>query len=72
MKLVDDWRKWWKWLSTWLIASNATFIVAYEQFETVKAYVPDKVAHWVVVSLLVLTALGRIVKQTGGDDAGKT
>jgi len=61
--LVDDWKKWWKWLSTWLLAMNGTFIVAYEQFETVKAYIPDKWAHVIVGTLLILTFLGRIIKQ---------
>lgn len=63
MNLVEDWKKFWRWFSMWLIASNAMFVLLYEQFDTIKAYVPDKYAHWIVLALLVLTALGRIVKQ---------
>lgn len=63
MKLVDDAKQAWRWFSTWLIASNAMFIVAYEQFDAIKQYIPDKVAHGIIVGLLVLTALGRVVKQ---------
>jgi hypothetical protein len=63
MTLVDDVKSWWKWLSTWLLAMNGTFIVAYEQFDTVKAYIPDKWAHTIVGTLLILTFLGRIIKQ---------
>ena len=63
MKLVDDWKKAWKWFSTWLIGANATLVVAYEQIQTVKEYVPVNVFHYAVVGLLMLTAFGRVVKQ---------
>lgn len=63
MKLVDDWKAAWKWFSTWLLAMNGTFILAYEQFDTVKAYIPDKYAHMIVGGLLILTFLGRVIKQ---------
>lgn len=63
MQLVSDAKQWWKWLSTWLLAMNGTFIVAYEQFDTVKAYIPDRWAHTIVGGLLILTFLGRVIKQ---------
>ena len=63
MKLVSDVRQWWKWLSTWLLAMNGTFIVAYENFDSVKAFIPDKWAHAIVGGLLILTFLGRVIKQ---------
>ena len=68
MKLVDDWKKFWTWISMWLIAMNGTFIVAHEQFDAVKEFVPDRVAHHVVLGLLVLTAVGRILKQAKNAD----
>lgn len=63
MKLVEDWKSAWKWFSTWLLAMNGTFIVAYENFDTIKAYIPDKFAHIIVGALLILTFLGRVIKQ---------
>lgn len=68
MKLVDDAHKAWTWFSTWLLAMNGTFIVAYENFAPVKEYVPEKWAHAIMGGLLILTFLGRIVKQ-GETDA---
>lgn len=67
-QLVDDWKRFWTWVSMWLIAMNGTFIVAYEQFETVKAFVPDRWAHWIVLGLLALTGVGRILKQAKATD----
>lgn len=67
MKLVEDWKDAWRWFSTWLLAMNGTFIIAYEQFETVKAYIPDKWAHMIVGTLLLLTFLGRVIKQGQGN-----
>jgi len=64
VRFVDDVSKWWKWASTWLLAMNGTFIVAHEQFDTVKAFIPDKWAHVIVGTLLILTFLGRIIKQS--------
>lgn len=69
MKLVDDWKKAWKWFSMWCIAMNGTFIVAYEQFETIKTMVPDKVAHYIVLGLLALAGIGRILKQADAPPA---
>lgn len=63
MQLVEDWKTAWRWFSTWCLAMNGTFIVAYEQFDTIKAYIPDKYAHMIVGSLLILTFLGRVIKQ---------
>ncbi len=63
MKLVDDWKTWWKWLSTWLVAMNLTFIAAYENITPLKEYIPDKYFHIIVGTLLILTAVGRVIKQ---------
>lgn len=69
MNLVDDARKWWKWFSTWLIAANGTFVVAYTEFQTVKDYIPERVAHYTIVTLLILTFLGRVIKQSEAQNA---
>ena len=63
MKFVEDIKEAWKWLSMWLISANATLVVAYEQVQTVKDYIPTNVFHYLVLSLLVMTALGRVIKQ---------
>ena len=68
MQLVSDVRDWYKWFSTWLLAMNGTFIVAYENFDTIKTYIPDKWAHTIVVCLLILTFLGRVIKQHDADN----
>jgi hypothetical protein len=64
MKLVDDAKQWWRWLSTWLLAMNGTFIIAYENIQPLKDYIPDKWFHGIVGALLILTFLGRVVKQS--------
>ena len=63
MKLVEDVKSCWKWFSTWLLAMNGTFIVAYQNFQTVQEYIPVKWAHMIVGTLLILTFLGRVIKQ---------
>ncbi len=67
MNLVEDWKTAYRWLSTWLLAMNGTFILAYTQFDTIKAYIPDKWAHGIIGTLLILTFLGRLVKQKQSD-----
>jgi hypothetical protein len=63
MKLVDDWKRFWTWFSVQMIALNTTFVVAYDQFQVVKDMVPPKIAHWVIVGLLVAAGVGRVIKQ---------
>lgn len=64
MKLVDDFRKAWRWFSVqamvWAIALQG----AWEVFpDDLKAGIPPKLVTWVTVCLLVFGIAGRLVKQ---------
>lgn len=63
LQLVDDARHFWKWFSTWLVATNGTFIVAYENFQPLKDHISPSLAHWITVALLGATIAGRVIKQ---------
>jgi hypothetical protein len=69
LTLVDDVKNAWKWLSMWLIAMNGTFIVAYNEFQPLQQYIPPKTAHWIILTLLAATAIGRILKQYDDSNA---
>lgn len=64
MKLVDDWKKAWKWLSVQLPALNLAFLGTW-------ALLPEKFQEalpmpWVIgiaVALIVCGIAGRLVKQ---------
>lgn len=64
MKLVDDWKKAWKWLSVQLPALNLAFLGTW-------ALLPEKFQEalpmpWVIgiaVALIVCGMVGRLVKQ---------
>ena len=70
MRLVEDWKKAWKWFSTWLLGMNATFVVLYSEVQAIQEKIPPKIAHYAILTLLFLTVLGRVIKQ--GESDGNT
>lgn len=62
MKLVEDWKKLWKWASVQLAALSVVVIQLYEQIPQFQAYIPDKVFHYVMTGLVAFIILGRVVK----------
>jgi hypothetical protein len=63
MRLVEDWKKCWKWLSVWLAGASAIAMQLYEQFPAFKTYIPDKAFHHVMTALIILIIVGRLIKQ---------
>lgn len=71
MKLVDDWKKAWRWFTMWLAAAGLVALEVYQQVQTfmpdlVKA-IPDNVMHRMMQVLLVLIIVGRVIKQGGNN-----
>jgi hypothetical protein len=69
IKLVEDWRKAWKWFSVNAMIAAAAIQGAWLQIpEDMKAHIPEAMVSGVTIALLVLGVAGRIVKQGGEDD----
>ncbi len=64
MRLVDDWKSAWKWLSVQFVAAAGSVQLAVLAFpDTLRQYLPDWVTHLVAVGLLAAAVLGRLVDQ---------
>lgn len=64
MKLVDDWKSAWKWLSVQFVAAAGSVQLAVLAFpDTLRQYLPDRITHLVAVLLLGAAVLGRLVDQ---------
>jgi len=63
VRLVDDWKRAYRWFSTWLIGATGGLITAYETFPQLKEYVPDKWFHVIMGVMLFLIFVGRLIKQ---------
>lgn len=69
IKLVEDWRKAWKWFSVNAMVAAAAIQGAWLQIpEDMKAHIPEALVSGATIALLVLGVAGRIVKQGGEDD----
>ncbi len=69
IKLVEDWRKAWKWFSVNVMVAAAAIQGAWLQIpEDMKSHIPEALVSGVTIGLLVLGVAGRIVKQGGEDD----
>lgn len=75
MKLVDDWRRAWRWWSVQLGAiGNALLIVLLSMPDLareawvelppeLRAMLPERVAYWVPVALLLASMIARVIQQ---------
>lgn len=68
VKLIDDWKDSWKFLSVQLAAALALLDTAYEYLPAVQTYLPEGWVKWLALAIIV----GRIVKQNGERDATKS
>jgi hypothetical protein len=67
MKLVDEWKSAWKWLSVQIAALAVLAMQLYEQFPQFQQYIPDKVFHNAMSGFVALIIIGRLIQQ--GDNA---
>jgi hypothetical protein len=68
VKLIDDWKDSWKFLSIQLAAALALLDTAYEYLPAVQSYLPEGWVKWIALAIIV----GRVVKQNGERDAAKS
>jgi len=69
MKLVDDWKQAWKWISVQSMTVAMAIQGAWMFIpEDMKASIPKEVVHGITMALLFVGIVGRLKKQ-GKDDA---
>lgn len=65
MKLVDDARRAWRWISMQCMGTALALQGAWEIIPAdLKSHISDSNVRWVTGGLLVLGIVGRLVKQT--------
>lgn len=62
VKLIEDWKQSWKFLSVQLAATLALLDVAYEYLPAVQSYLPEGWVKWIALTIIV----ARIIKQRNG------
>lgn len=62
VKLIEDWKQSWKFLSVQLAAALALLDVAYEYLPAVQSYLPEGWVKWIALAIIV----ARIIKQRNG------
>jgi len=67
MKLIDDWKQAWKFISVQLAALTVVAQQLYTQFPQFQAYIPDKVFHNSMSVFVALIIVGRLIKQDSPD-----
>lgn len=64
MKLVDDWKDFWRWHSTQFMAAAAAFPAIWLQMpQDAKDMIPEAVEPWIPTALIVAAMLGRLRAQ---------
>lgn len=64
LKLVDDWRHCWRWLSVHFIAVSAALQIALLAMPAdIRSYLPERLTQAVATALLVAAFMGRITAQ---------
>lgn len=64
MKLVDNWRHAWKWVSIQIAIVAAALQAAILAIPDLDKWLGDAVTHWVGLVMLVSIVLGRLVDQS--------
>lgn len=64
MKLVENWKSAWKWISIQIAALAAAIQAAILAFPSVKDYLSDTITHWVGLVLLLSLIVGRMIDQS--------
>lgn len=65
VKLIDDWKDSWKFLSVQLAAALALLDTAYEYLPAVQTYLPEGWVKWIALAIII----GRVIKQNGERNA---
>lgn len=65
VKLIDDWKDSWKFLSVQLATALALLDTAYEYLPAVQTYLPEGWVKWIALAIIV----GRVIKQNGERNA---
>lgn len=63
MKLADEWRSAWRWLTTWLITVLSFAPLIYDQLSTLQAYLPPGWFKGSMAVLGVLTIINNVRKK---------
>jgi len=67
MKLVQDWRRAWRWLSVQIAVLAGSLEVAMMAFPTVKDWLSDEASHVIGLVFVSAIVLGRLVDQKKPD-----
>jgi hypothetical protein len=69
VKLVDDARRAWRWISVQAMAAAVAVQATWATLpDDMKAGIPPQLVQWLTLALLVLGIVGRLVKQTPAED----
>lgn len=60
MKLVDEWRHFWKWSQTWLITTISVAPLLYDQLEALRAVLPPQAFKIGMATLGVMTLINTV------------
>lgn len=63
MKLVENAKSAWRWLSVQLAFLSVAALQLYEQVPQFQQWIPDKVFHNIMTGMVALIILGRLIKQ---------
>jgi len=62
VKLIEDWKQSWRFLSVQLAAAQALLDVAYAYLPAVQSYLPEGWVRWIALTIIV----ARVIKQRNG------
>lgn len=68
VKLIENWKHSWKFMSVQLAAVLALLDIAYEYLPAVQSYLPEGWVKWIALAIIV----ARIVKQNGERNAAQS
>jgi hypothetical protein len=60
MKLVDEWRQFWKWSQTWIITAITTAPLLYDQLAALQAVLPPAAFKTGMATLGVLALINTV------------
>ena len=64
MRLIDEWRKAWRFLSVQAMTAAGAIQAAWMTIpEEMKVSIPPNIVHWATLGLLFFGIVGRLVKQ---------
>lgn len=65
VKLVENWREGWSWISVWCMALSGSILTSWEMLpDEWKAMLPQSFLQKYVGPMLLIGIIGRFIKQT--------